>query len=84
MATDTQDNFPSPLSDVIEESAGSRFTPAWYRWFWQQWLGNVPLRCAPLNAPPAPAKGFVVFCDVSDGKLKALSSAGHVTVLALP
>lgn len=38
----------------------------------------------PITAPATPASGFVVYCDVADGKLKAKASTGTVTTLALP
>lgn len=38
----------------------------------------------PGTAPVAPASGFVLYTDSADSKLKAKSSGGTVTVLALP
>lgn len=38
----------------------------------------------PIAAPAAPAAGFIVYCDVADGKLKAKAADGTVTILALP
>ncbi|GAG75205.1 unnamed protein product, partial [marine sediment metagenome] len=38
----------------------------------------------PTPAPGAPTTGFILYCDSADGKLKAKSSAGTVTVLADP
>jgi len=35
-------------------------------------------------APGPPADGFLVYCDASDGLLKAISSNGNITELALP
>lgn len=36
------------------------------------------------TAPSSPAGGFVLYVDSADSKLKAKSSGGTVTVLALP
>jgi hypothetical protein len=38
----------------------------------------------PQTAPSAPATGFLVYCDAFDGILKAISSNGEITDLALP
>lgn len=38
----------------------------------------------PVTAPPNPSSGFWLYVDSADGKLKAQSSAGTITVLALP
>lgn len=38
----------------------------------------------PIPAPAPPSTGFVIYVDASDGKLKAQSSSGQVTVLADP
>ena len=35
-------------------------------------------------APGPPAGGFLVYCDAADGLLKAISSNGNITELALP
>lgn len=40
---------------------------------------------APVTAPSAPTTGFFrLYVDANDGKLKAKSSGGTITVLALP
>ncbi|HLY04283.1 MAG TPA: hypothetical protein VKR31_00900 [Rhizomicrobium sp.] len=39
---------------------------------------------APQSVPSAPAEGFLVYCDSADGLLKAISSNGNITDLALP
>jgi hypothetical protein len=38
----------------------------------------------PMTEPDSPSAGFVLYCDASDGKLKAKSSDGAVTELANP
>lgn len=38
----------------------------------------------PQTAPASPASGFTLYVDTADSKLKAKSSAGTVTILALP
>lgn len=38
----------------------------------------------PMVEPGSPSTGFVLYCDASDGRLKAKSSDGEVTVLANP
>jgi hypothetical protein len=38
----------------------------------------------PQTTPPAPTSGFVIFCDIADSWLKAISSSGKVTELAPP
>lgn len=38
----------------------------------------------PITAPANPSTGFVIYVDVSDGKLKAKSHLGNVTILANP
>lgn len=38
----------------------------------------------PQSAPAAPPDGFLVYCDSADGLLKAVSSDGNITELALP
>lgn len=38
----------------------------------------------PQNAPAAPPAGFLVYCDSADGLLKAVSSNGNITEIALP
>lgn len=45
---------------------------------------NGAINLDPITAPGNPTTGFVLYCDSSDGKLKAKSSAGSVTVLATP
>ena len=45
---------------------------------------NGAIQLNPITAPGAPTTGFVLYCDSSDGKLKAKSSSGTVTVLANP
>jgi hypothetical protein len=45
---------------------------------------NGAISLNPISAPPTPTTGFVLYCDLSDGKLKAKSSSGTVTVLANP
>jgi len=45
---------------------------------------NGAINLDPITAPGNPTTGFVLYCDSSDGKLKAKSSAGTVTVLANP
>lgn len=42
----------------------------------------VPL--VPLTAPSAPASGWLLYTDVSDGKLKAIASNGAVATLGTP
>jgi hypothetical protein len=45
---------------------------------------NGTIKLDPITAPGTPTIGFVIYCDSSDGKLKAKSSSGTVTVLANP
>lgn len=41
---------------------------------------NLP----PSTAPANPASGWVIYCDTSDGKLKAKASTGTIVVLGTP
>lgn len=70
--------------EVQKLVASAHFSTVWFQYFWNQWLGRFPLKCAPIDAPLDPTSGFVIYCDLADGKLKAKSSAGIITVLALP
>lgn len=36
----------------------------------------------PISEPENPSSGFVIYCDVSDGLLKAKASTGTITILA--
>jgi hypothetical protein len=45
---------------------------------------NGAITLNPMTAPPTPTTGFILYCDQVDGKLKAKSSSGTVTVLANP
>jgi hypothetical protein len=38
----------------------------------------------PITEPSNPSTGFVIYCDSADGRLKAKSSLGAVTILANP
>ena len=38
----------------------------------------------PISEPNNPTEGFVLYCDSTDGKLKAKSSSGTITTLANP
>ena len=79
----TQNNLPSALAAVLESASG-RFVPQWYRYFWLQNKGYVPVVCAPLNAPAKPTSGWLIYFDVADGKLKAIASSGTIVVLGAP
>lgn len=76
-------SIPAATAAVLDTD-GVRFAGAWYQYLWRQWLGLSPIACAPLAVPAAPSSGFVIYCDIADGKLKAKSSLGSVTVLANP
>jgi len=45
---------------------------------------NGAIQLDPIEEPSAPSQGFVLYCDIDDGILKAKSSEGTVTVLADP
>ena len=45
---------------------------------------NGAINLDPRSEPSNPTTGFVIYCDSADGKLKAKSSAGTVSVLANP
>ena len=51
---------------------------------WNRLLTEVGARLIPVTAPSAPASGFTLYVDTADSKLKAISSGGTVTTLALP
>jgi parallel beta-helix repeat protein len=42
------------------------------------------LTLPPIMQPDTPDEGFIVYCDVDDGNLKALDEYGETTVLAIP
>ncbi len=42
------------------------------------------LKLPPIAQPNAPNEGFIIYCDVSDGYLKALDKYGETTILAIP
>ena len=45
---------------------------------------NGAIQLNPIPQPETPSSGFVIYCDISDGSLKAKATTGVVTVLADP
>jgi hypothetical protein len=45
---------------------------------------NGAINLNPTSEPSNPSTGFILYCDSSDGKLKAKSSSGTITILANP
>jgi Putative metal-binding motif len=44
-------------------------------------VGNY-LTLPPIPTPNTPTEGFIIYCDLADGKLKALDKSGVITILA--
>lgn len=42
------------------------------------------MKLPPIEQPTTPEEGFIVYCDIVDGNLKALDMYGETTVLAIP
>ena len=42
------------------------------------------LKLPPIEQPTTPEDGFIVYCDIDDGNLKALDMYGEETILAIP
>lgn len=45
---------------------------------------NGEINLDPVSEPSSPTTGFILYCDSADGKLKAKSSIGTITILANP
>jgi len=45
---------------------------------------NTSLSVTPSTAPSGPTSGWIIYCDSSDGKLKAKASTGTVVTLGTP
>ena len=45
-------------------------------------VGNY-LTLPPITTPNTPTEGFIIYCDLADGKLKALDKSGVITILAI-
>ena len=45
---------------------------------------NGAITLDPVDEPDSPTTGFILYCDSSDGTLKAKSSTGTITVIANP
>lgn len=80
----SQDTMPTPHEPIVEGDPKSKISKVWHRFLWIQWYGQHAFAVRPITAPTKPDKGFFIYCDVADNKLKAIGSGGTVTTLALP